>query len=239
MPDPIPNSIIRQPKEWADWFRSRVPIPTGHWKTLRDNEHRWAIAIAGITDLQFLSDVNEQIARNLSDPRGSSYDSFLKNFDRLTEEGGWSGATPWRRELIWHMNTRNAYADGRWFQLTDPAVLAGTGAWRWDHRWPRNPRRDHLEINGKLFPPGSQFFDGIKYPPNGYFMCHCVITMVPKSEADMAAERSTPRYLPGRSPEDRNSVINGILDRLGDTARMTFQVYMSRWFDELLNEILE
>ena len=133
MPDPVPSSIIRQPEEWRQWFLDRVPIATADYRTLRDREHRWAIAIAGVTNLQFLQDVNDRIAANLSDPRGSSYDEFLERFDELVADNGWSDDRPWRRQVIWHMATRNAYADGRWFQLTDPAVLAGTGAWRWEN----------------------------------------------------------------------------------------------------------
>ncbi|MBP0006215.1 MAG: hypothetical protein J7642_21275 [Cyanobacteria bacterium SBC] len=227
-----PNSVIQQPKTWGDWFRDRVPISSDSYRDLQEAEHRWAFSIAGVTDLQFLADVNAEMERLLSDPRGSSFRSFAKNFSQFSDRAGWTGDNAWRRRLIWHMNTRNAYADGRWTQMTSPELLEYAGAWQWNHRWPRNPRRDHLALNRKLFPPGTQSFDGIPYPPSSMWLCHCVVTVVSKQEvldrglSPMAPVTDVPRYLPGRSPHDRDRILVQMLDRLPPRARQAFEQFV-------------
>jgi hypothetical protein len=218
-------SIVKQPNNWVTWLRDRIPVAAGHYRQLRDDEYRWAMVISGVSDLQLLSDVNEAIAQQLADPRGSDYRTFQRNLAGILDRYGWTGLNPTRRRLIWHMATGSAYADGRWYKLTDPDVLAGTGAWKWNHRWPQNPRLNHLAIDGNLYPPGTIDYDGEGYPPSEYF-CHCVITMVPLSEANLLPHSTPPRSRPGRAPHDRAVVLGRLLDRLPDDAKSKFRQYV-------------
>ena len=83
-------------------------------------------------------------------------------------------------------------------------------------------------------PPRSTLF-----PYTTLFRSHCVITMVPKSEAAMTPAIDVPRYLPGRAPEDRQGAIDGILSRLSTAAQMAYQAYVTKWADRLIDELLE
>ena len=238
---PIPDSIINQPAEWARFFRDKVEIPTNTWRDLTQEEYGFGFAIAGVTNLQFLHDTKKLLEGELSNPDGSSFRRFLQNFGQQIENKGWSGDTPWRRKLIWHQNTRNAYAQGRYQQQIRPDSMRLQGAWRWAHRWPKNPRPEHIALEGKLFPPGTQNFSGQSYPPNGYFMCHCAIITESKSSmrrkglSPLSPERNPKQHLPGQDPESRDRIAQQIADKLPPKLKQNFTQWMHNRDDFMKN----
>ena len=237
-PQKSPSSIITQPREWAQYFRDKVTIPSEDWRELNEREHRWAFTIAKVTQAQLLESTLKDLEAQMRDPEGSSYQEFVNNFEVRAQEMGWAAASPggtnWRGRLIFHQNTANAYADGRWGQMTSPDLLSLTAAWRWVHRTPWNPRARHIALDGRLFPPGEQSFEGLGFPPGGHFFCRCLVQSIPKgmipTDQELAPLGDIPRYRPGFSPDERDEIIIGMFLRLTRDFRVVFD---DRWFDRL------
>jgi hypothetical protein len=244
----IPRSIINQPNEWANFFRGKTEVPTQAWRDLNQEEYGFSFAIAGVTNLQFLKEVRELLQEELAKPEGSSFRQFLKNFDKAIARRGWAGDKPWRRKLIWHQNTRSAYAQGRYQQQVRPESLRLQGAWRWAHRWPKNPRPDHIALDGKLYPPGTTDFSGQSYPPNGYFFCHCAIvtesagSVRRKGFSPMSPVQNPPKHLPGQDPESRDRIANQIAEKLPPDLRQSFTQWREKrqqFLDRIMQNIDE
>lgn len=242
-----PESIVNQPDSWAQYFKDKIDVPTGSWRELLDNEHRWAFSIAGITNAQILEDVRRSLIDELEKPDGLSYREWLKQFDQVTAKSGWQ-PDGWRSRLIFQQNIRNSFAAGRWHQMTDPKLLRETGGWQWRHRWPENPRREHLALNGKIYPPGERSFDRQGVPPGGHFHCHCVLTVVSQVEmeerglAPLAPRPEIDRFPPGQNPQDRQETLQTLLGRLGPrwepATRELIESKINSYLTQILNEFM-
>lgn len=244
MPENAPNpSIVNQPDFWARYFRQKLEIPTESYRDLTSEEHRWAFAIAGVTNLQLLSDVKKSLTDELEKDEGFTYRDWLTKFDETTKKYGWN-PEGWRASLILQQNIRNSFASGRWYQMTDPDLLQQTAAWVWRHRWPENPRLDHLALNGKRYPPGETQFDGQGVPPNSHYHCHCVLTAELIGEAQELGNpildpvENTERFAPGQSPEERQETLRAIIDRLPDTIP-DGDVQLLRLLEEQIEDYVE
>lgn len=239
-----PESIVNQPDAWAQYFKDKLDVPTGSWRDLLVHEHRWAFSIAGVTQSQILEDVRRSLISELEKPEGLSYREWLKNFDQVTERSGWH-PDGWRSRLIFQQNVRNSFASGRWHQMTSPGLLRETGGWQWRHRWPDNPRLDHLSLNGKIYPPGEKDFDGQGVPPGSHFHCHCVLTVVSRVEMEdmgmipLAPRGEISRFPPGQDPRDRGETLQTILDRLGANWEPDVRSLIESKLDSYLREIID
>lgn len=178
MPDPF-NLPFNQA---IAYFRQKYPLPTEVWDDIIGAAQDWAFTVAGVTSAVLLNDIADLIERALVE--GISFGEWKKQFKARVNNAGWTGATPWRTELIFRQNLATAYNAGRYQQQTDPDVLKLRPYWQYIHGDTRHPRPHHKALDGKVFLANDPIWQQI-YPPNG-FGCGCrVVTL---SNRDMERE---------------------------------------------------
>lgn len=154
------------------FFKDKLAIPSDRWDVLWGDIVDHAFTIAGVTKAEILNDIHQEILKALEE--GTTLQQFKKDFDNIAAKRGWSEGekfSSWRKELIFSMNLRTAYAAGRYQQMTDPSVTAARPHWQWRHRDSKNPRPAHLALNGKVFSFDDPFWK-TGFPPCG-FGCRC------------------------------------------------------------------
>lgn len=166
--------------EAIDYFKAKIPLPSTSWDTFADAAADTAFTIAQITDGQLLGDVYNLLLSAMEN--GDTYHEFKKGFSAAVERSGWTGATPWRTQLIFMQNLRSAHGAGRYEQMREPEMLKLRGFWMWRHRDSRVPRKHHLALDSKVFPADSGFWD-TAYPPSGWG-CRCSVFAISQPEID-------------------------------------------------------
>lgn len=127
---------------------------------------------------QLLQEIREALDRAVND--GQGVDQFVQVFDAIASR--WSaawplkGSTGWRGQLIYEQNLRQAYAAGRYRQMTEPEVLKRRPYWEWRHGGSFAPRPAHLAMDGRIFAA-----DSFPMPPWG-FGCQCQVFSLSKRD---------------------------------------------------------
>lgn len=169
--------------EAITYFRQKTAIPTQKWDDLQDEEHDWAFTIAKLTKANLLQDAQELIEKAIQE--GKSSDEFKDEFKKKIESKGWvarplpAGPDDYRYRIIFETNVRRAHAAGRFEQQKQSAKSRPYLMWR--HGDSESPRLNHKELDGKVFPIDSVFWDKA-YPPCGY---GCKCTAISLSDRDL------------------------------------------------------
>jgi SPP1 gp7 family putative phage head morphogenesis protein len=137
--------------------------------------------VAGATLKTLVRDFHEAVNKAIAD--GTTLDEFLKDFDSIVEEYGWSynGSRGWRSQVIFDTNVNMAYSAGRWEQIQQ--VKAQRPYLMYKHLpGQSHPRPEHEAWDGTILPvddPWSQ----THFPPNGCF-CHCWVETLSDDDLD-------------------------------------------------------
>lgn len=178
-PDAPLRAFLRRPfPEQVAAFRLRLGtlLPTQAWDDIRHAAHDTAFVVAGATKADLLADLALAIDKAIA--QGTSLEEFRRDFRALVVRRGWHGWTgegsrggeAWRTRVIYQTNMRTSYAAGQIAQLRD----AGFRYWIYRHGGSREPRPEHLAIDGLILPSDHPFWD-IWAPPNGWG-CSCWLT---------------------------------------------------------------
>ena len=192
---PSTASAVNLPfKEAIDYFRQKTDIPTKHWTAVMDEAHARSFMVAGAASKALVKDFRGAVDKAIS--QGTGLQDFRKTFDTLVEKHGWShtGSANWRAKVIYQTNMSNAFAAGRYAQMTDPDVLAAFPYWQYQHVNCPHPRMQHLAWSGMVLRADDPFW-ATCYPPNGWG-CHCIVLAV--SERRLASMGKT---APDKSPD--------------------------------------
>ena len=192
---PSTASAIGLPfQEAVDYFRQKTDMPTKHWTAVMDEAHARSFMVAGAADKALVGDFRQAVDKAIS--QGTGLQDFRKDFDELVKKYGWShtGTAAWRAQIIYRTNMSNAFAAGRYAQMTDPDVLAAFPYWQYQHVNCPHPRLQHVAWSGMVLRADDPFW-ATCYPPNGW-MCHCIVTTV--SERGLARMGKTG---PDKSPD--------------------------------------
>ncbi|MCC5636310.1 phage head morphogenesis protein [Nostoc sp. CHAB 5844] len=163
------------------YFKQKQILPSLAWDDFADAASDYAFTLSQVTSAELLNDVYNHVLSGLEN--GDSYGEFKKGFDRAIDKAGWNPANrPWRTQLIFNQNLRQAYQAGRYKQMSDPEVLKLRGFWQYIHRDSRVPRPHHLALDGKIYPADSPFWQTC-YPING-FGCRCSVVSLSQRDLD-------------------------------------------------------
>lgn len=145
---------------------------------LETKSHERAFTLAGVRDLEVVSQVYAQIDRAIED--GTDLQTFKKSVkESLTSQ--WGKADSHRIETIFRTNVQTAYSRGRREQLRDPDVLALRPFWVYDATLDSRTSDICRELNGTVLPAGDPFWSS-RTPPN-HFNCRSQIRSLRPSEA--------------------------------------------------------
>ena len=187
MPQPLPPGFalgVLEPKAAVAAFAQRSLIePTFSWQDLWNEEHTRAFTVSRLTEERLLEFIRDELAKAIAE--GARFDAWAATVQARLEEAGWWGrrevierpgaepvATtfdPARLRLIFHVNTRQAYAAGTWAGIernkaTLPFVIYRTMR---DVR----VRASHKPWDGLALPVDHPFWK-THFPPNGW-RCRC------------------------------------------------------------------
>lgn len=170
----IDDAFKTQPfPEAVEFLRSKITLDTDGWRDIAGDENDAFFVVAGAKGslLAEMRSITEQAITE-----GWRPEQFRERFDQVA--AGWDGANPWRADLIYRTNIRQAYARGREEYQFDPDVLSVFPYLKYQHSDALQPRPLHKALDGKIFPAQE-----IPYTcPNGYG-CGCRYTSATEDEA--------------------------------------------------------
>jgi len=164
------DKVFKLPfNEASTFFRDKLNLPTAAWDDISGAAHAKGFTSAGAYKAELLADLRKMTDKAIAG--GMDIREFRKQFRPLVERYGWQlkgGSPAWRSDLIWRTNISTAYQAGRWKQFE----AGGITHLMYLHRdGVRNPRPNHVALDGKILPIDDPFWSA-NYPPNG-FGCHC------------------------------------------------------------------
>lgn len=168
----------------------RQVLPTQTWRDIVQSAHAKAFVIAGVSNLELLTDVHGIIAEQMEN--GVSFSDFRKNFRQKVAEKGWvkfetetRKYQAWRTKIIYNTNMQSAFAAGKWRQIISDNSKINFPYLQYVHNYygtSKTPRAEHLAWNGVVLPVDDPFWQ-THYPPNG-FNCKCGVRQLTKSEGE-------------------------------------------------------
>lgn len=176
-------------REAIDYLRSKVSLPSKHYRDLEGRAHDRAFVVAGATREALIEDLRQAVDAAVAD--GITLKQFSERFEAIVARHGWTGWTgedspagrAWRARVIYETNLRTAYAAGRYKQMTDPAMVKIRPYWMYKHgetRTPRVPRWQHFNWDNLVLRWDDPWWN-THYPPNGWF-CSCGVRPVSRRE---------------------------------------------------------
>jgi hypothetical protein len=161
-----------------DYFAQKTNLDTDDWTEGQGITQQVAFTVAGAKGslLQDFRDAVEAAIKN-----GTSTADFAIEFRKIAAQysSSWGDKTPARAQLIYSQNLRQAYAAGRYAQMTEPETLKRRPYWQWRHGGTREPRPVHLAMDNRVFKADSLPF----YPPSG-FNCACQVHSLSQRDID-------------------------------------------------------
>ena len=173
------------------YFQSKGLAPTMSWKDMQDEAHAVEFAVAGITKLDVLSDIQNSLTRSLTE--GMSFRQFQDELEPLLQRKGWLGRglvadddgvlqgkklMPYRLDTIFRTNIQSAYAAGRYQQQM--SNVADRPYWEYNAVMDNRTRPTHAALNGRVFRWDDPIWQTI-YPPNGY-NCRCWVRALTEAQ---------------------------------------------------------
>jgi len=240
-PDAQLRGVLGRPfAEQVAAYRLRLGnlVPTARWDDLRHSAHDRAFMVAGATKADLLVDLASAVDKSIS--QGTGLETFRKDFREIVARHGWHGWTgegtkggeAWRTRVIYRTNAATSFAAGRRAQLEE----AGFPIWIYRHGGSREPRPEHLALDGVALPSDHEFW-ATHSPPNGWG-CSCYVVgarsergvrrlggdpgktlpegwdrISPKTGAPVGIDRGWD-YAPGATVTDTIRDLSGKLDRL-------------------------
>lgn len=173
------------PTEAISYFRKKKLVTQGELAELEDSYGARGFSVAGLKQRFQLERVHGAISRALEE--GTTREAFVKEMRPLFDKWGVTAGGPHYLETVFDTNVAQAYAAGRYQQMTRPDVLAARPFWKYTTAGDYRVRATHKAMDGKVIPADSPIWDEW-YPPNGY-RCRC--SVVSLSQRDVEREGST------------------------------------------------
>jgi len=166
-------------KEAIDFFKNKVSLTPEEFSKLEQEYKSLAFTISGIAKLDILNDILRELQKVLEE--GTTFKEWRDNVNKMLEQKGWKGLSPYRADNIFRTNIQTAYSVGAYRRMTDPDMVEKRPYWMYDAVNDSRTRPTHLALDGKVFPVDHPFWD-TWYPPNGY-RCRCGVQSL--SERDV------------------------------------------------------
>jgi SPP1 gp7 family putative phage head morphogenesis protein len=173
------------PQEAIDFFRQKKLLaPAFGWQDVYQEEHSHAFTVAKLLRLDLLQAIRDALDDAIA--KGETPQEFQDRIQPLLEKEGWWGTRdvtdprtgetgtttfdPARLQLIYDVNTRQAYSAGRWARIERQAKINPLVIYQTMHD--DRVRPAHQAWDGVVLPIDHPFWD-THYPPCGY-RCRCI-----------------------------------------------------------------
>lgn len=133
-------------EEAIEFLEGKIALDTDTWRDgAGDIQDAFFTSAGAKGDL--LARIHQATTTAISE--GQRPEEFAKVFEEIA--AGWEGNTPWRANLIYFQNLRQAYAVGRAEYQLDPDVLAAFPYLQAVHSGAAEPRPIHYWMNGRVW----------------------------------------------------------------------------------------
>lgn len=196
----------RKFKEAIDAFRKKVIVTSGEWDKLDAKAKQKAFRVAGVAQLDLVSDVWTAIDRAIRD--GTTLEDFKRAIgDRVRRAWGGSVDAPGHRlDTIFRTNVQSAYSAGRWAQLTDDDVMESHPVWTFDAVLDDATTDVCEDCDGTTLDAGASWWDS--HNPPLHFSCRSGIIPMTVEDAKGAMTSKAPTVQAadgfGLSPDDED-----------------------------------
>lgn len=182
------------PTDAIDYLKKKGFKLGWDWHETLDDAHSRAFTVAKVARIDVLQDIRKSLITALE--TGQSFEKWKDNLTPTLQDKGWWGkkvvknpegkdqevqlGSPRRLRTIYDTNMQSAFSAGRY-----KAMLASTDTrpyWEWRHITIKNPRKQHLALDGCIF----RFDDGfwsVAYPPSEWG-CKCRVIARSASEVE-------------------------------------------------------
>ncbi|HKV94893.1 MAG TPA: phage minor head protein [Candidatus Angelobacter sp.] len=145
-----------------------------------------AFTVAGISDVRLI----EQIKNALADvmQAGGTEKDFQAAVNALTDAAGVARLAKTQIDTVFQTAVQTAYQNGRFEQMTDPAVVAALPYWMYRTAGDDRVRPAHAALDGFCAKYNDVVWNRL-YPPCGY-NCRCTVTA--EGPGDVGADADTP-----------------------------------------------
>ncbi|MCK0915084.1 phage head morphogenesis protein [Acinetobacter pittii] len=173
------------PNDAIDYLKSKGFKIGWDWHETLDDAHSRAFTVAKVARIDLLSDIRKSLITAME--QGQTLEQWKASITPTLQDKGWWGkkivtnpegreqevqlGSPRRLRTIYDTNMQSAFAAGRY-----KAMLAGSETrpyWEWRHITLRNPRKQHVALNGRIFRYDDPFWN-VAYPPSEWG-CKCRI----------------------------------------------------------------
>lgn len=186
--------------EAVDWFTDVVPVTDEMFKKMRGKYRRRAFHIAGVNDLEMVTQVWEGVTDALA--QGLTLDEFKAQIsDQLTE--AWGEENGYRLDTIFRTNVQSAYNAGRYRTQTDEAVLDARPYWKFSSVMDTRTSTYCTACEDTLLAAGEHWWQ--THQPPLHFNCRSTVISLTKEQAErMGISPAGPNVLPqkgfGKAP---------------------------------------
>lgn len=178
------NALFNLPPQDAIDYLKKKGFKIGwDWHETLDHAHSRAFTVAKVARIDVLQDIRKSLITALEN--GHSFEKWQADLTPTLQQKGWWGkqvvknpegieqevqlGSPRRLRTIYDTNMQSAFSAGRY-----KAMLAGSDTrpyWEWRHVTIKNPRKQHIALDGRIF----RFDDGfwsVAFPPSEWG-CKC------------------------------------------------------------------
>jgi len=180
------------PKEAISYFRKKKIMTNREFRELEDAYKARGFTVAGLKNRYAIDRTHALLSEAIE--TGTTRRDFIKKMGAQFKKWGLDGLGKHHLETIFDTNVLNAYAAGRYAQMSRPGVLKARPFWQYKTAGDGNVRRTHKAMNRRVFPASSPVWE-TWYPPNGY-RCRCGVFSLAKDDVEnegLKVEEDAPR----------------------------------------------
>lgn len=166
--------------EAKDFFAKKKIMSPGEFRALDDRYKARGFAIAGVTNRLVLEDAHSAISAAISDGVGER--ETMKRIKAAFVSRGVASPGDFHLQTVFDQNCLQAYAAGRYAQLTHADVIKTRPYWQYRTVGDNRVRPAHRAMNGKIFPANSPVWQKW-FPPNGY-RCRCGVESLSHAQVE-------------------------------------------------------
>jgi len=167
------------PKEAISYFRQKKLMTAKEFGQLEDSYKARGFKVAGLHQHYTLHRVHSLLSEAIE--TGSTRQEFMKRMNAQWDKWGLTRLGRHHLETIFDTNVLQAYAAGRYKQMTRPGTLKARPYWQYRTTGDDRVRPTHSAMDGRVIPADSPIWDEW-HPPNGY-RCRCGVFSL--SQADL------------------------------------------------------
>jgi SPP1 gp7 family putative phage head morphogenesis protein len=189
------------PEEAARYMSGRERVRISYdWREIWQEEHAYQFTVSRLARADLLSDIRARIEASVAGD--VTRRDWMRDVEGMLREAGWWGTKPVvrpdggavttrfdpaRLKLIYDVNTRMAYAAGRWERIQ--AARASHPYLRYVTRADERVRASHRPWHNVTLPVDDPWWS-THYPPNGW-RCRCRAVPMRRADYDARSDLAT------------------------------------------------